>query len=82
MVTKAMSVREVAKQIYAEYFHDTIYSVSLHTILRRVEALKRVYSEDMMRYSQNRDNSRVENYKKLFGKEDKLFDFYAEDSLR
>ena len=83
VVTTAMAVREVAKQIHAKYYHDTIYCVSLHTIHRSVEALKRVYSEGRMRYSQNRENSRaVKDYKELFEKKDKLFEVYAEDPVR
>ena len=83
VVTTAMAVREVAKQIYAKYYHGTIYCVSLHTIHRRVEDLKRVYSEGRMRYSQNRENFRaVKDYKELFEKKDKQFEVYTEDPVR
>ena len=49
-VTNAMAVREVAKQVYAKYFHDTVFCVSVvSTIQRRVEKLKKTFSVGRMR---------------------------------
>ena len=43
-VTNAMAVREVAKQVYAKYFHDTVFCVSVSTIQRSVEKLRKTFS--------------------------------------
>ena len=48
-VSNAMAVREVAKQVYAKYFHDTVFCVSVSTIQRRVEKLRKTFSVGRMR---------------------------------
>ena len=48
-VTNAMAVRKVAKQVYAKYFPDTVFCVSVSTIQRRVEKLRKTFSVGRMR---------------------------------
>ena len=64
-VTTNMAVREVARQIYAKYYHDTVFCVSLSTIQRWVESLRKQLSEDRERYGQKgKDKSTaVKEYK-------------------
>ncbi|KAJ8400089.1 hypothetical protein AAFF_G00401280 [Aldrovandia affinis] len=80
-VTTDMAVREAAKQIYAKYYHDTVFCMSLSTILRRVETFWKQFSEGRKRYGQKgKENSKaVKEYKELFDRKCELFDVYAED---
>ena len=83
-VTVNMAVREVAKQIYAKYYHDTVFCVSLSTIQRRVEALRKQFSEGRKRYGQKgKENSKaVKEYKDLFDRKSELFDVYLKDPVQ
>eukprot|EP00058_Branchiostoma_floridae_P018115 XP_002603604.1 hypothetical protein BRAFLDRAFT_93148 [Branchiostoma floridae] len=83
-VTTDMAVSEVAKQVYAKYYHDTVYCVSLSTIKRRVEALRKQFTEGRKRYGQKgKENSKaVNDYKELFERKGQLFDVYLEDPVR
>ena len=70
-VTNAMAVREVAKQVYAKYFHDTVFCVSVSTIQRRVEKLRKTFSVGRMRYDETgkQESRAVKEYKELFTKQ-------------
>ena len=83
-VTKDMAIREVTKQIYAKYYHDTVYCVSLTTIQRRIDALWKKFNEGRKRYGQKgKEMSKaVMDYQDLFQKKNELFDVYAEDPVR
>ena len=52
-VTNAMALREVAKQVYAKFFHVTVFCVSVSTIERRVEKLKKTFSVGRMMYGES-----------------------------
>ena len=49
IVTKDMAIREVAKQICAKFYHDTVYCVSLNTIVRKANELKKLVIEGKKR---------------------------------
>ena len=70
-MTNAMAVREVAKQVYAKYFHDTVFCVSVSTIERRVEKLRKTFSVGRMRYGESgkEESKPVKEYKELFTKQ-------------
>ena len=46
-----IAVREVAKQIYSKWYHDTVACKSLSTITREVEKLRTVFGEGKKKYS-------------------------------
>ena len=45
------AVREVAKRVYAKWFHDTIYCISLSTIVDRLEKMWNVFKEGNKRFN-------------------------------
>ena len=69
-------VLETAKQIYAKYFHDTVYCFSLSTISRRVQALWKIFSEGKRRIRESTGHHRkiIQQYEELIDTRDKLFD--------
>ena len=79
IVTKDMAVCEVAKQIYAKYYHDTVYCVSLSTIVRKVDDLRKQVTEGKKRAGEKGKEGQkvVIEYKKLFDTKNMLFDVYA-----
>ncbi|KAK5853411.1 hypothetical protein PBY51_007198 [Eleginops maclovinus] len=83
-VTATMAAREVAKQVYAKYYHDTVFCVSLSTIQRKVERIWKQFSEGRKRYGQTgkEDSLAVKQYKELFHTKSELFDVFAHDPLR
>ena len=44
-VTMSVCLREVAKQVYSKYYHDTVYCVSISTIQRRLKELMEVFNQ-------------------------------------
>ena len=45
------AVREVAKRVYAKWFQDTIYCISLSTIVDRLEKMWNVFKEGNKRFN-------------------------------
>ena len=83
-VTTNMALREVAKQVYAKYYHDTVFCVSLSSILRRLEGIWQQFSEGRKRYGQTgkEKSLAVKQYKELFHTKSELFDVFAHDHIR
>ena len=83
-VTTTMAVREVAKQVYAKYYHDTVFCVSLSTIQRKVEITWKQFREGRKRYREaaTKDSPAVQQYKELFHTKSELFDVFAHDPIR
>lgn len=73
------SVAEVAKRVYAKYFHDTVYCLPYRTINRRVQKLWDVFREGKKRYSSSskgKERKVVGEYRELVENAEKLFDMY------
>ena len=47
-----MCLREVAKQVYAKYYHDTVYCFSVSTIERRLKELMETFNGGRKRLSE------------------------------
>ena len=78
-VTSDMASREVAKQILAKWFHDTVYHKSLDSIQKMVKNLHTQYMTGKRNQSMGRLES--EGYRlfiDLFEKKYRLFDVYPD----
>ena len=69
------AVREVSKQIFAKYFHDTVFCISFESIVGRVEKAWKIFREGRRRFKEGREGQAVKEYKlKLADKAESLFD--------
>ena len=50
-MTVKEAVREVAKWVYAKWFHDTIYCISLNAIQDRLEKMWNIFKEGNKRFN-------------------------------
>ena len=70
------AAREVAKEVYSKYFHDSVYCHSFETIVRRVEGLWKDYKEGRKRLNGNGkeswDRGVVQKYNELVKEKDSL----------
>ena len=74
-VTVNMVCREVAKQVMAKWFHDTVYHKSILSVIKMVKNLHTQYTEG--KHRQDRPTSKQYlKFIELFEKKDKLFDIY------
>ena len=53
------ATREVAKRVYAKWFHDTVYCISLSSIVYRLEKLWKTFKEGSKRFSAGRLDSQT-----------------------
>ena len=77
-----MAVREVAKQIVAKWYHETVACLSISTISREVEKLRHIFIDGKRRYSlgdKSQNEKVVKQYKELYDKKGDLFDVFQED---
>ena len=78
-----MAVKEVSKQVYAKWYHDTIYCMSLRSIERKVGELWGVFREGKKRYAAGRsDGKAITRYKEIAEKAEQLFDVFASTEKR
>ena len=76
-------IREVAKQVYSKWWHDTIYCISLEGIIHRITSLHKQVKEGWKRLKAGRINSDpAKKYKEIVDSKNKLFDIFPEDFLR
>lgn len=69
------AVREVAKLVYAKWYHDTVYTIPLYAIVRKMEKMWDTFREGKKRYA--RGGKAVEEYNKIVEEADNLFDIGA-----
>ena len=78
-----IAVREIAKQVMAKWYHDTVCCKSLSTITREVEKLRSTFVNGKRRFATRGDKSLNETvlkkYLELFDNKSSLFDIYQED---
>ena len=78
-----IAVREVAKQVMAKWYHDTVCCKSLSTITREVEKLRSTFVNGKRRFTARGEKSLneavVKKYLELFDIKSSLFDIYQED---
>ena len=69
------ALREVAKQVYSKWFHDTVYCLTLNGITHRLTKLWKTFKEGRKRLAAGREEGKiVEEYKLMAAKADQLFD--------
>ena len=69
------AIREVAKLVYAKWYHDTVFCVSLSSIVRKLENVWKIFREGRKRFSSGREGGKALNdYRKIVEEADKLFD--------
>ena len=69
------AVREVAKQLYAKWFHDTVYCVALNTIQDRLRKDWEIFREGRKRFHAGRMTGKsIDAFKELAEKKDRLYD--------
>ena len=69
------AVREVAKMIYAKYYHDTVYCISLPGIIYKLDKIWSIFKAGQKRFNAGRMTGKeMDEYKELVEKADKLFD--------
>ena len=72
------ATREVAKQIYMKWYHDTVYCQSLRTVERRVSDMWTEFREGRKRYKEGRTEGKpLDNLRRLVEDKNKLFDVGA-----
>ena len=76
--------REVAKEVYCKYYHDTVYCISFEAIVKRLEKLVALFWEGKKRINQKgKENSKAaKEYKDLIAKKETLFDVSTDDNKR
>ena len=74
-----VAIQEVSKLVYAKWYHDTVYCLNVRTIHRKIETLWKTFKEGKRRYLEKRTGAAVDNYKKIVGDAQKLFDVHADD---
>ena len=80
------AVKEVAKMVYAKWYHDTVYCVSLRTVERMVTSLWNVFKEGKKRWKvtagENYTRKSVTSYIELVDTCNQLFDIVAVEEAR
>ena len=65
------AVREVAKQVYSKWYHDTVYCLHLETVIHRMVKVWDIFREG------RKTGSAIDAYKALVKKKDSLYDLSA-----
>ena len=74
---RSKAIREVAKQLYAKWFHDSIPCIDYETLVKRLTKLLSVVQEGAKRQKQGIEERKVvKEYKKLVENKDKLYDIF------
>ena len=78
--TRQMGIHEVAKQIYAKWYHDSVPCIGLMTLRRRLDDLLKLVQEGHHRYQQLKKGGmgkkKVAEYMELVSKKDQLYDIF------
>ena len=79
--TRTMAIREVAKQVYAKWYHDSIPCVPFETLVRKLSDLYKLVLEGNKRLKEEEKKGGgkrkiVEDYKELVAKKEQLFDIF------
>ena len=77
--SEKVAIQEVSKLVFAKWYHDTIYCVSVRSINRKVSQAWRTFFEGRKRYASKQEGIALENYKSLVKEAEKTFNVRAED---
>ena len=73
-----VAIREVSKLVYAKWYHDTVYCISLSAVVRLVQDMWHKFREVRKRFAAGRqDGKAISQYKELVENANKLFDIGA-----
>ena len=78
-----IAIREVAKQVLAKWYHDTVACKSVTTIARELEKLRTIFIDGKRRYARGEKSyseAAVKKYVDLIDMKSKLFDVYQDDA--
>ena len=74
-ITTKEAVREVAKMVYAKYYHDTEYCLTLQAIINKLDKIWSIFKAGQKRFEAGRKTGKeMDDYKDLVDKADKLLD--------
>ena len=76
------AVKDVSKIVFAKWYHDTVYCISLRSIERKMTKLWGDFREGRKRWAGKQQGKAIEKYQELVQKGDNLFDIYADDQDR
>ena len=69
------AVREVAKLVFSKWFHDTVYCIALHAVVKRIRKIWEIFREGRKRFNAGRNSGpAIDAYSDLVADADKLFD--------
>ena len=76
-VSHEEAVREVAKQVYSKWYHDTVYCLALNSVQDRIRKVWQTFREGRKRFRVGRKSGpAIEAYTALVQKKDTLFDTF------
>ena len=82
-LTHEEAVCEVSKLVYAKWFHDTVYCITLQGIRKKMTKIWKIFREGNKRYREGKTSGKaIEEYTKLTKTAKKLFDIYTTDEER
>ena len=78
------AVREVAKEVYCKYWHDSVFCVQFETVVQRLQQLLDIFWEGKRRLKEKgKENSKaVKQYTDLVKHKDSLFEVSTDDPKR
>ena len=69
------AVREVTKQVYSKWYHDTVFCLHIETVRDRMVKMWDIFREGRRRFREGRKTgSAIDAYKALVAKKDSLYD--------
>ena len=72
------ATREVAKLVYAKWYHDTVYCIALNGIVRKLDKMWDTFREGRKRFASGRESGKaIDEYRKIAEHAEKLFDVGA-----
>lgn len=77
------AIVEVSKLVYAKWFHDTVYCITLQGIRKKMKKMWDIFREGRKRYQEGKTKGKaIDQYTKLNHEIDQLFDIYTENRER
>ena len=77
------AAREVCKDIYCKYFHDSVFCIPFETMFHKVKRVWDLFKIGKLRLGQGRSTSKeVKAYEDLVAKKETLFDMSTNDPAR
>ena len=78
--THSDAIAEVAKQVYAKWYHDTVYCVTIRSVRRKVKTMWEIFWEGKRRISEvtKKEHKAMKDYSKLVSEAEEMFDIFSE----